>query len=329
MDAWAAEIRRWPTLVVFIFGQTSNILSVLVLARPKLRKSTCSLYLLGASISNTICIFVGLLYFVISSGFGYSFLSKTRGLCKFIPFMYYSTLVLASWFILLACIDRYCSTDSRAKIRRFSHINTAKWFIIFLPFVSFIVHIHLLIYIDWIRVGLCSFIIFDYLLFFYAYYVITYAFMTPILYIVFAALTINNVRKRKKTVAIIVKRNGTNIRSKKRLQTLDAQLLRMLLVQVISFFILTMPLAIWNVYIGISYYKPKSPITTSLEALLSVNFRFLTFINIGSTCVVYAVTSRLFREELWALFQCKWFTKTNRHEQQSRLFTVSQRVAPA
>ncbi|CAF0991584.1 unnamed protein product [Rotaria sordida] len=328
MDAWTAELRRWPMLLVFVCGETSNILSVLVLARPKLRKNTCSLYLLGASISNTICIFVGLLYFVISSGFGYSLISKTRGLCKFIPFIYYSTLFLASWFILLACIDRYCSTHSRAIIRRFSHINTAKWCIVILPFISFILHIHILINFDWIQIGRCSFITFSYLLFLYSYYVAIYAFMTPILYIVFAALTINNVRKTKKTVTLVVKRNGIIIQSKKRLQTLDAQLLRMLLVQVISFFILTMPLAVWNVYIGINYYKPKTPLTISLEALLAINFRFLTYISIGSTCVVYVLTSRLFREELWALFRCQWFKKTIKHQQRSRLFFISQRIVP-
>ncbi|CAF1124044.1 unnamed protein product [Rotaria sp. Silwood1] len=329
MDAWTAEIRRWPMLIIFIFGETSNLLSVFVLARSKLRKNTCSLYLLGASISNTICIFVGLLYFVISSGFEYSFVSKTRGLCKFLPFIYYSTLFLASWFILLACIDRYCSTHLRAKIRQFSHINTAKWFIIFLPCISFILHIHILIYIDWIKVGLCSFIAFNYLLFFYAYYVAIYAFMIPILYIVFSVLTINNVRRTKKTMILVIKRNGTNIRPKKRLQTLDAQLLRMLLVQVISFFILTMPLAVWNVYLGISYYRPKSAATTSLEGFLSVNFRLLTFINLSSTCIVYVVTSRLFRAELWALFRCQWFKKTNKNERQFRVFFISQRIAPA
>ncbi|CAF3635634.1 unnamed protein product [Rotaria sp. Silwood1] len=307
MDAWTAEIRRWPMLIIFIFGETSNLLSVFVLARSKLRKNTCSLYLLGASISNTICIFVGLLYFVISSGFEYSFVSKTRGLCKFLPFIYYSTLFLASWFILLACIDRYCSTHLRAKIRQFSHINTAKWFIIFLPFL-----LHLIIFF-----------------FFYAYYVAIYAFMIPILYIVFSVLTINNVRRTKKTMILVIKRNGTNIRPKKRLQTLDAQLLRMLLVQVISFFILTMPLAVWNVYLGISYYRPKSAATTSLEGFLSVNFRLLTFINLSSTCIVYVVTSRLFRAELWALFRCQWFKKTNKNERQFRVFFISQRIAPA
>jgi hypothetical protein len=71
MDVWTAELRGWSMLIVLAFGQISHILSVLVLIRPRLRKNTCSLYLIGASVSNTICIFVGLFYFVISSGFGY------------------------------------------------------------------------------------------------------------------------------------------------------------------------------------------------------------------------------------------------------------------
>jgi hypothetical protein len=231
MDAWTNELRRWPMLIVLTFGQASNILSVLVLSRPKLRKNTCSLYLLGASVSNTICIFFGVLYYVVS-GFGYSFSAYSRVLCKFLPYIFYSTLILASWFILLACIDRYCSTHSRAAIRRFSHINIAKWLIGFLPFFCLIVHIHILFFVDWIQVRQCSFISFNYLLFFYVYYMVVYAFMTPILYIIFAVRTIYNVRKTKKTVALANQRTGTVIQPSKRQRTLNAQLLRMLLVQV-------------------------------------------------------------------------------------------------
>jgi len=89
-----------------------------------------------------------------------------------------------------------------------------------------------------------------------------------------------------------------------------------------------MPLAAWNVYAGVSYYWAKSSTTHSLEALISVNFRFLTFINIGSTCVVYALTARVFREELWALLQCQWLKKAIRREQRSLSFSVSRRITP-
>jgi len=89
-----------------------------------------------------------------------------------------------------------------------------------------------------------------------------------------------------------------------------------------------MPLAAWNVYLGISYYWTKSSATHSLEALISVNFGFLTFINIGSTCVVYTLTARLFRKEFWAIFRCQWFKKATRQEQPFRLYSVSRRIVP-
>ncbi len=232
MDAWTTELRRWPMLIVLIIGQTSNILTFLVLSRPKLRKNTCSLYLIGASVSNTICIFVALFYFPLSTGFGYSFPSKSRILCKLLPYLYYSTLFLASWFILLACTDRYCSIHSRVFIRRFSHINIAKRLLILLPLFTFLAHIYILIYVDWIQIGQCTFLTFNFLLFFYIYYVVVYAFMTPILYVIFAVLTIYNVQKTKRRVALAIRRCGSVIPLPKRQQTLNAQLLRMLLVQV-------------------------------------------------------------------------------------------------
>jgi hypothetical protein len=56
--------------------------------------------------------------------------------------------------------------------------------------------------------------------------------MTPIFYVIFAVLTIYNVRKTKKTVAMAIQRCVPIIQPQKRQLTLNAQLLRMLLVQV-------------------------------------------------------------------------------------------------
>ena len=328
MDAWTAELRRWPMIIVLVIGQISNILTVLVLSRPKLRKNTCSLYLIGASVSNTVCLFVAMLFYPLSSGFGYSFQSKSRVLCKLLPYLYYSTIILASWFILLACIDRYCSTHSRAIIRHFSRIIIAKRILILLSLFALLVHIHFLIYMDWIQAGLCTFTTFTYLIFFYIYYVVGYALLTPILYVIFAVLTIYNVKKAKRRVAQAMERCGSVTSPPQRRQTLNAQLLRMLLVQVCSFVILTMPLAAWNIYNGITYYWPKTALSRSLQALLLVGFRYMTFINIGSTCAIYALTGRLFRQELLTLFRWQLLKNALRSEQHFRLFTVTPRISP-
>lgn len=90
-----------------------------------------------------------------------------------------------------------------------------------------------------------------------------------------------------------------------------------------------MPLAAWNVYTGVTVYTIKSSARRSTEALISIIFRFLTFINIGSTCVIYTLTARLFRGELWALLQFQWLKKAIRLEHQFHLFSVSRRIAPA
>lgn len=232
MDRWTAEIRRWPMVCILTFGLISNTLTVLVLCRAKLRKNTCSLYLIGASVSNTICIIDSLFYFTLNTGFGYALVARSRLLCKLLPYLYYSTLFLASWFILLACTDRYCSTHSQAFIRRFSHINIAKRLLVFLPLFSLLVNIHVLIYVDWIDIGRCTFITFNFILFLYIYYVVIYAFMTPILYMIFAILTILNVKRTRKRVALTVQKYASTIPLPKRRQTLNAQLLRMVLVQV-------------------------------------------------------------------------------------------------
>jgi hypothetical protein len=200
--------------------------------------------------------------------------------------------------------------------------------LVFLPLFAFLVHFYILIYMDLIQVGQCTFLTFTFLIYFYVYYVVVYALLTPILYVIFAVLTIYNVQKAKRRVALAIERCGPVTLPPQRRQTLNAQLLRMLLVQVCSFVILTMPLAAWNIYGGITYYWPKSSTTRSLQALLLVGFRYLTFINIGSTCVIYAVTGRLFYQELLALFRCQWLKNAWRSKQHFRLFTVSPRISP-
>ena len=89
-----------------------------------------------------------------------------------------------------------------------------------------------------------------------------------------------------------------------------------------------MPLAAWNVYMGISYYWTKSDTARSLDSLLAVNFRLLTFSNIASTCVIYTLTAGLFREELWALFQCHWLKRPFQRRDHFHIFFISQRIAP-
>lgn len=84
-----------------------------------------------------------------------------------------------------------------------------------------------------------------------------------------------------------------------------------------------MPLAVWNVYIGISFYQTKSTGARSLESFLSASFRYLTNINIASTGVIYTVTARVFRQELWALFQCHDLKNSIR-----RRWLLSIRIAP-
>ena len=232
MDSWTVELRRWPTLFVVIFGQASNILTVLVLCRPKLRKNTCSLYLIGGSISNTICLFTGLVYYVVSLGFGYSLSSQYRIFCKLLPFVYYSTLFLSAWFILLACTDRYCSTHSKASIRNFCRMYSAKRSIVMLPICTFRMQLRILLYVDMTYIRPCTFLSFKFIVFFYIYYVVVYAFMTPILYSIFAFLTISNVHQAKKKVILAAQKMGSINPPPQRQQTINGQLLRMLLVQV-------------------------------------------------------------------------------------------------
>ncbi|CAF1623596.1 unnamed protein product [Rotaria sp. Silwood1] len=122
-------------------------------------------------------------------------------------------------------------------------------------------------------------------------------------------------------------RNGIRIQPHIPHQSLNAQLLRMLLVQVVSFVALTMPFSAWGVYTGVSLNWSKSQWRRDLEALLSVCFTFLVYVNNGLSCIVYALTARLFRQELRALFYCRW-RKFLRHQQHGNIFLLSQRIAP-
>ncbi|CAF1294411.1 unnamed protein product [Rotaria sordida] len=157
---------------------------------------------------------------------------------------------------------------------------------------------------------------------------VVYAFMTPIFYVIFALLTISNVKKTKRLLVNTAKRNGVCVRSHIQHQTLNTQLLRMLLVQVLSYIVLFMPFAVWSVYTGVSSTWIKSQWQRSLEALLSVCFRFLAYANNGSSCVVYALTARLFRQELRALLSCKW-TRFSKNQPYGKIFSIGQRVGPA
>ncbi|CAF1002127.1 unnamed protein product [Didymodactylos carnosus] len=286
--AVAAELCRSVSIIIFIFGQIGNILTIMVFTQKSLRTNTCSLYILASSVSNIVALTFGMLFIILINGYGITLTARAPILCKIQPYLFYVSYFLSSWFIMLACIDRYYSSHRSAERRQFSRPLIAYRLIIFTTIVSFLVHIHLIIYMDFVK-NKCASTSYYYSLFVYSYYMAVYAVMTPVIYIIFGILTIRNVNQSRRAIVP---------RQYSRQRAINTQIIYMLIIQVISFICLTAPYAIFDLYIGLTYQRVKSLERLVIEAFIQSVLLLWSLINSGINFYIYTLAGTIFRKEL-------------------------------
>ncbi|CAF1652385.1 unnamed protein product, partial [Didymodactylos carnosus] len=239
------QLNRSVTILILLLGQFGNILNIYIFTRKPLRRNTCGLYILSSTIANIFSFTFGLIPYILSSGYGINLSTRSAFICKCQSYFYYVCLILSSWFLLLACIDRYCSTHRSAQRRKFSRLSIAYRLILITTIICFLIHIHFLIYIYYTSTNQCAVLTQTYIIFLYCYLVIFYSLLTPLIYLLFGILTVLNVKKSSRRIIQTVNQ-----------RTINTQLIKILLIQILSYTCLTLPYSLMNLYLLLlSYYK--------------------------------------------------------------------------
>jgi hypothetical protein len=114
------------------------------------------------------------------------------------------------------------------------------------------------------------------------------------LMLVFGLLTLNNVRRRRQVLPIVLGANQINRRT-------DTQLLRMLISQVLITIIFTLPFSIFRIYGLFTGTIVKNPLRVAQEnfALLIINTT--SYFAHSSSFYLYTLTGGVFRKELFKI----------------------------
>ena len=298
-----AQFNRYVPIPLLLLGVIGNVLNVLILRRPSLRSNPCSICFIAASLVNLIALSDGLLPRILLS-FDKDPSDTNDFLCKVKYYVIYSSSALASWFIVLATIDRYLSSAPEAWKRKLSSIQQTQRRILGLvafaamffidKFVCFVANIQNEVLKCNARRGACR----DY----HNYsYIVVYSLAPCVLMAIFGTLTILNVRKAR--VVIAPQQSGqaaasSGIAARSPTSNRDRQLISMLLVQIVLLILFSFPISIVRIYLGATGSIMKSPLRLAQESFALQFVIMLTYIPNIDTFYIYVVRGSIFRREL-------------------------------
>jgi hypothetical protein len=298
------ELNRYIPLAFLTLGTIGNFTNILVFTRPRLRRNPCSIYFISSSIANFLALYVGL----ITPFLGLYNLDPTQyidSLCKIRFYLRFTGITLSTWFILLACIDRYISSSINANLRSWSSLSIANRIVFIATVICFIVPYSSIFYCYTVtsksvcttQNNICLSVYSIVLLIFNSG-------IPPILMVVFSILTIRNVNYRRRIL--------TNGRYPRR----DVELVRILLIQVSIIVLFAVPVIIQKIYSLSTSSMVKSALGTAIDNLLNQIYIEILYISSSTTFYIYSITSKKYRREvvhiLSTIFKCHQNKNLNR-----------------
>ncbi|CAF1246138.1 unnamed protein product [Adineta ricciae] len=290
------------SLTSVTLGGIGLIFNILIFIRPPLRREPCVVYFFWSTCFSLILILILQPVRILAVSFGIDQTTFNLGLCKIEWFAIYVTRSASSWFIVLACIDRFFHSSANARVRRMSTLKTARISILVMTIIIFSIHIHSIIYYQTVyqpdRFGnitpSCSPEKSFYYTFLGLWNMVVYSLFPSSLMLLFGLLTLKNIRQQRFIIPAAIDHNQTIRRT-------DAQLLRMLLAQVIFIIIFTLPLSILQLYSSFTGNFSKTALQLAQESFAFRTASALTYFAHSSTFYMYTVTGTIFRTELFKI----------------------------
>ncbi|CAF3957617.1 unnamed protein product [Adineta steineri] len=143
-----SNISLYIDLVTYIFGIVGGLGNLITLTSRKIRQSSAALYLSCTSAFQLLSILICVSFRLFYDHSGSNLQNQSATFCKV---RYYSAVAppsLASYYMVLATLDRFLCTSDNAKLRAWSQIKTAKRLAATMLIVGIVMSIHILILFD-------------------------------------------------------------------------------------------------------------------------------------------------------------------------------------
>lgn len=286
-----SQLNLYGYPISLVLGNIGNLFIIIIFTRH--RANSCSTYLVCSAIANSC--YLTFNSFVQIFPFYYRDESiRAFALCKI---RFYVSNVLgqiAKTIIILACIDRFMFTSSRAKFRAFSNVKYAKWLvalsIAFWPILAS--HIAIMTTIINQRCGIFGIYSSVYTI----YSIIFVGLIPPILLGIFGYLTYRHAKLIHSRVhPTNENRTEGNVVIRKR----DRELLMIVIAEVLVYVITTSPYPLILLEQMISGYvvSNKNVLYSQIESFTFTVSFLLLFVNNSAPFYTYLVVSKSFRRD--------------------------------
>ncbi|CAF2958510.1 unnamed protein product [Rotaria sp. Silwood2] len=295
---------RFGGPLLIAIGSISCILNLLVFKKDTLRKNPCTIYFISVNIINFLYLYLGLLFTTLAAGYDIDPSSNNIIFCRF---RYYIALVLACWessYLILASIDRILITSPNARTRKCSTRRLAATSIISISLFWVLFHIHALILMEIFQIAPNYYVCFyqpgRYTTFMTYNSLVINGALPPLLMIIFGFWTVKNIRQvhRRRNHSNSTNTGTTTIGRPYALQSKDQQIIRMLLVNIITFVICKCPVTIFYIYQQSTEHENKSAEQQIIEQSILQMTYFVFFIENSIGCYINILVSKTFRIEL-------------------------------
>jgi hypothetical protein len=292
------QMNRYFPLPFMLLGSIGLMLNIIIFTRRSLCNNSCVQYLLFNTLSNIIVLYWVVVTRIVSDGYANDLSVRSDSFCKIRYFLTYYSRTLSTWFIVLACIDRWLSSI-QAK-QRFNKVSFARRVILVTCIICFISYGHVL-FLFGIQTTpgsssvTCYALTGSYRIFSDLQYLIFYALGPPILMLFFGILTLKNIRRSRRLV--IPNINAENQLKAKSITRRDGQLLAMILLQIMIIIIFTLPFAVQKLYDTLTLQKQQTPFQKAQYNLITAILRLLSYGSHAFGFFFYTLSAKIFRSE--------------------------------
>ncbi|CAF1142494.1 unnamed protein product [Adineta ricciae] len=285
-------------------GTTSCLLNLLVFTQNTLRKNPCAIYLITVNSVNLMILYFIPLPIVFSSGYGVDPSGNNLVFCRL---RFYLGFLLSSWessCLILASIDRTLVTSSNALTRKRSTRRLAITSVICVGLFWTIFHVHALVYSQIFQYApgysVCYFTPGAYNTFITYYGLSLNGVIPPLFMLILGFWTVKNIRKVRHATqhsgsqhSVVVAVGKPQI-----LESKDRQLIRMLLVEIVTYILCKTPIMIFLIYREVTRDVKKNEERNLIEQYVLLLTSFVFYIENSIGCYANILVSKTFRVEL-------------------------------
>ena len=306
LNSLSWDLNRYLSILILSFGTMGNVLNCVALSQRGLRSNPCSSLFLASSIASLFTLISGVAVRLLA-GWSADLTDTVGWLCKCRIFVLFSSRTMASWFIMLATVDRWLASSLDARLRQMSRLGNTQRGMIIIPCLSCLAYVQVFYCYEanlvhaplkcygkttWCRLLIDS------------EFTAISTLLPSLLMLIFGSQTIWNLKRsalrRVQPVSNpIARRLADTVVFSRRSKKKERHLRLMLLVQVILLTLFSLPQALQNLYSNISHDETKTPLHTAINDLIFNLFILLTYVTNGMPFYIYTLTGgSVFRRAL-------------------------------